>query len=220
MFDEIIKGKKPVQEKLLSYGFTKDGDYFQYLTEIMEGVFTLRIQIDAENTIKTDLIEQETGETYILYKTNATGSYVGEIRSAIEQVICDIAENCFENEIFKTAQVQMAIEFVRELYGDELEFLWKKFPYNAIWRRKDNKKWYGVILTVAGKKLGLKSNRIEEIIDLRMNPAETEKILARQHYYPGWHMNKKSWYTLVLDRSITDEELKERIRESYKLAGK
>ena len=220
MFDEIIKGKKPVQEKLLSYGFTKDGDYFQFLTEIMEGVFTLRIQIDAENTIKTDLIEKETGETYILYKTNATGSYVGEIRTAIEQVICDIAENCFENEIFKTAQVQMAIEFVRELYGDELEFLWKKFPYNAIWRRKDNKKWYGVILTVAGKKLGLKSNRIEEIIDLRMNPAENEKILARQHYYPGWHMNKKSWYTLVLDKSITDEELKERIRESYKLAGK
>ncbi len=33
-------------------------------------------------------------------------------------------------------------------------------------------------------------------------------------------MNKKSWYTFVLNGSIPDEELKERIRESYKLAGK
>ena len=33
----------------------------------------------------------------------------------------------------------MIIKYVRESYGDELEFLWKKFPDNAVWRRKDNK---------------------------------------------------------------------------------
>ena len=220
MFDEMIKRKKPVLEKLISYGLKRDGDSFQYLTEILNSTFVLTIHIGADNTIKTDLIEKETGEAYILYKTNASGAYVGEIRSAIEQVLYDIVQNCYETAIFKTAQAQMVIQFVREVYGDELEFLWTKFPDNAVWRRKDNKKWYGAVLTVAGKKIGLESDRIEEIIDLRMNPADGETILLRDNYYPGWHMNKKSWYTLVLNGSIPDEELKKRIRESYKLARK
>lgn len=182
--------------------------------------FALTIQISTDHAITTDLIEKETNEAYILYKTTASGAYIGEIRAAIKQIIDDIAQNCYETAVFKTAQAQMIIAFVKETYGDDLEFLWAKSPDNAIWRRKDNKKWYGAILTVAGKKIGLESDDIVEIIDLRMDPAEAETILARKHYYPGWHMNKKSWYTLVLDGGIPDEELKERLKEGYTLVGK
>lgn len=220
MFEEIIRRKEPVFPKLMCYGFTRNGDCFQYITEILNGEFILTVQIGTDHTVKTSLSEKETGEEYILYKTNASGAYVGEIRTAIERVICDIVQNCYETAIFKTSQAQMIIKFVREFYGDELEFLWTKFPDNAVWRRKDNKKWYGAILTVVGKKIGLESDGIEEIIDLRMNPTEAEVILSGKHYYPGWHMNKKSWYTLVLNGSIPDEELKERMKESYKLAEK
>lgn len=53
-----------------------------------------------------------------------------------------------------------------------------------------------------------------------MNPAEAESILSRKYHYPGWHMNKKRWYTIVLNGSISDENLKEKIRESYELAKK
>ncbi len=166
------------------------------------------------------MTENENGEPYVLYKTGASGTYVGKIRTAIEQVLSDVARQCYETAVFKTEQAQMIIKYVRESYGDELEFLWKKFPDNAVWRRKDNKKWYGAILTVAGKKLGLETDKIVEIIDLRMNSTEAETVLSRKHYYPGWHMNKKSWYTFVLDGSISNEELKERMMESYVLAGK
>lgn len=220
MFDEIIKRKKLIPEKLLACGFEKIGEFFQYFTEIRNGEFTLMIQIGMDGTIDTNLVENETGEAYILYKTGASGTYVGEIRTAIEEVMYDIVRQCYETSIFKTEQSQMIINFVREQYGDELEFLWEKFPDNAVWRRKDNKKWYGAILTVAGKKIGLETDKIEEIIDLRMNPAEADLILSRKNYYPGWHMNKKSWYTIVLNGSVPDEELKEKIMESYDLAGR
>lgn len=220
MFDEIIKRKKLIPEKLLTYGFEKNEEFFQYFTEIRNGEFTLMIQIGMDGTIDTNLVENETGEAYILYKTGASGTYVGEIRTAIEEVMYDIVRQCYETSIFKTEQSQMIINFVREQYGDELEFLWEKFPDNAVWRRKDNKKWYGAILTVAGKKVGLETEKIEEIIDLRMNPAEADLILSRKNYYPGWHMNKKSWYTIVLNGSVPNEELKEKIMESYDLAGR
>lgn len=220
MFEEIFLRKKLIPKKLTAYGFENNGNCYLYTTEIKNGEFILTVQIDKNGTIDTSLTEKETDEPYVLYKTNAQGTYVGEIRSAIEDVLNKIADMCYETAIFKTRQAQMVINFVRDAYDDELEFLWTKFPDNAVWRRKDNKKWYGAILTVIGKKIGLDTDKIVEIMDLRMEPAKSEEILSKEHYYPGWHMNKKSWYTIVLDESISDEELKTRIEESYHLAKK
>ena len=220
MFEEFTKRKKPIHEKLTAYGIEKEGNMFRYSREIRDGEFTLTLEIGKDGAIGTELIEKETGEEYVLYKTNASGAYVGGIRAAIGEVVGDVTGKCYETSVFRTEQAQMLREFVRETFGDELEFLWTQFPDNAVWRRKDNRKWYGAILTVEGRKLGLESERIEEIVDLRMDPKEAEEILSRANYYPGWHMNKKSWYTLILDGSISDGELKERLGESYRLAGK
>ena len=220
MFEEFTKRKKPIPEKLTAYGFEKEGNLFRYSREIRGGEFTLTLEIGEDGAIGTELIEKETGEEYVLYKTNASGAYGGGIRAAIGEVVGDVTRKCYETSVFRTEQAQMLREFVRETYGDELEFLWTQFPDNAVWRRKDNRKWYGAILTVEGRKLGLESERIEEIVDFRMDPKEAEEILSRANYYPGWHMNKKSWYTLVLDGGVSDGELKERLAESYRLAGK
>ena len=220
MFENIFKRKKCNIEKLSVYGFVrKDGKYI-YETNIINGTFRLQVFVAENGDVDTNLIEIENGEPYVLYKTNALGAFVGEIRAAIEAVLIDIANACYDPLVFKTNQAQMAIEYVRKKYGDELEFLWTKFPDNAVWRRKDNQKWYGAILTVNGAKIGLDTDEIVEIIDLRMKAENRDDILSREHYYPGWHMNKKSWYTIVLDHCIADEEIKLRINESYELAKK
>ena len=62
MFDEIIKRKKPVPERLISYGFEEIGSLFQYSTEIRCGEFTLTVQIGLDGAIDTNLVENETGE--------------------------------------------------------------------------------------------------------------------------------------------------------------
>lgn len=220
MFEDIFKGKKCNAEKMAAYGFTmKDGKGI-YETGIIDGAFRLRVFVAENGDVDTDLIEIENGEPYVLYKTNASGAFVGEIRAAVEAVLADIADACCDPSVFRTNQARMVIEFVRETYGDELEFLWEKFTDNAVWRRKDNRKWYGAILTVKGRKIGLDTDKIVEIIDLRMKPENRNDILSREHYYPGWHMNKKSWFTIVLDDGILDEEIKLRITESYELAKK
>ena len=220
MFEDIFKRKKRNIEKMSAYGFIiKDGKWM-YETNIMDGTFRLSVFIAENGDVDTNLIEIENNEPYVLYKTSASGVYVGEIRTAVETVLTDMANTCYDVSVFKTNQAQMIIEYVRKKYGDELEFLWTKFPDNAVWRRKDNQKWYGAILTVNGRKIGLNTDKTVEIIDLRMKAENKDAILSREHYYPGWHMNKKSWYTLVLDDSIADEEIKLRITESYELAKK
>jgi len=92
------------------------------------------------------------------------------------------------------------------------------FPDNAVWRRKDNNKWYGAILTVSRNKLELSSNEVAEIIDLRLEQEQMPKTVDHERYFPGWHMNKKSWYSIIPDNSVSTEEICYRIDESYKLA--
>lgn len=218
MFEEIFSRRKLNIDKLMRYGFESKENYWIYDTTIMNDTFKLHISVLENGYVDTDLIEADTNEPYTLYKTNASGTFVGEVRAEIEKVIRKISDECFELSVFNSEQALKVIDYVRDTYGDELEFLWTKFPDNAVWRRKDNNKWYGAILTVSKSKLGLSSNEAVEIIDLRLEQEQMTKTVDNKHYFPGWHMNKKSWYTIILDSSVPTEEICNRIDESYKLA--
>ncbi|MCD7729630.1 MAG: MmcQ/YjbR family DNA-binding protein [Clostridia bacterium] len=220
MFEDIFLHKKPVHDKLIKYGFCfKDGKY-TFTTEIIDGSFILEVTLNGQATPETQLTEKETGEQYTLYKTFAQGSFVGMVRTAVAEVLQDISDKCCDTAIFKQEQTLRVINFIKAEYGDSLEFLWEKFPDTAIWRRKDTSKWYGIAANIPKSKLGIDSKDNAEIIDLRSSPDKIESLLAEDGFYPGWHMNKKSWYTIILDGSIPDERLFELIRESYRLATK
>lgn len=218
MFDELFIRKTLNIEKALLFGFVKDNNDYRYEVDILDELFRLQVAILSDGSVNTILTEIETGEEYVLYKTNSAGSFVGEVRKAVGAFLAQVAENCYDPETFKTLQSKQLIDYVKANYGDKLEFLWKKFPDNAIWRRKDTGKWYGAILTVAKNKLGLDSDEIIEIIDLRISPDKLETLLLEEGYFPGWHMNKKNWYTIILDGSVAIEEIYSRVDESYRLA--
>ena len=218
MFENLFLHKRAIPEKLISYGFLKKGHEYEYVTNIMGGDFQLTIFIENTGVLSTTLTETATKEAYILYQTSACGPFVEGVRGAIKAVLMDVAEQCYEPAVFKAKQTVQLIDFVRKKYHDEPEYLWKRFPSNAVWRRKDNQKWYGVLLTVSRRKLRIKSDEIAEIIDLRVNPNILEKRIDHKRYYPGWHMNKKHWITIILDGSVPFEEICQRIDESYSLA--
>ena len=221
MMEFELKNKKLNTDKLLFFGFTLNDGIYTYSRDIADGNMKLKIAVKTDGRILTEIIDSGSEEEYVLHLVpNSQGEFVGRVRTEYEAVINEISEKCYETEIFKQAQSKRIIEFVRKEYDDELEFLWKKFDDNAIWRRKDNKKWYGAILTVSKRKLGLRSDDMAEIIDLRIQPELMNDLIAKKNYYPGWHMNKKHWFTVILDESVPDEKLFEHIRTSYVLAKK
>ena len=218
MFEDIFKHKKIIFEKLEAYGFKKIQDAYRYDAKILNGEFLLEITVTKDPTPCTKLIESVTGEEYILYKTDAVGAYVSAVRGAVVAVLQDIADRCYESAVFKEEQSAQVIAYIREKYGDELEYLWDKFPDSAIWRRKDSGKWYGVMLTVSGNKLNIPSDEVVEIIDLRCQPELLQNLIDNKSYYPGWHMNKRHWYTIILDGSVPLQLICHKIDESYLLA--
>ncbi len=219
--ETIFRYKKAVLKKLPEYGFEEEGGGYVYRTQICDNQMRLIVRINVCGEVETEVFDTETEEPYTLFLVDgAVGEFVGKVRSDYAGVLEDIAEKCFEREVFKGAHTQPLIEYVREKYGDELEFLWEKTPDCAVWRRKDNRKWYAAILTVRYSKLGIEREGTVEIIDMRMDPTELEKAVDDRTYYRGYHMNKKHWVTMLLDGSAPYDELVRRLDESYALAKK
>lgn len=221
MTEITFKNRKLNIEKLLSFGFEKtDGGYI-YHTDLVDVQMKLTMQIDKNGKIFTEVIDNASGEEYVLHRVVGTaGSFVGKVRTEYEAKLQEISAKCFEAEVFKSTQAKEVIAYVHKKYGDELEYLWQKFPDNAIVRRKDNKKWYAAILTVSRRKLGFDSDEIAEILDLRLNPYEMQTTVDNIKYFPGYHMNKKHWFTVCLDNTVPTKEIFARIDDSYKLALK
>ena len=214
----IIKNKKINEAKLLKYGFKKHSGKFAYKTDILDGLFHVTVEIMPPNIMKTQTVETETGELYTLHLTHSQGAFVGKIRDTYTKIIDDIKKNGFDMDVFRFEYSNNIIAYVKEKYGDEVEYLWEKFPNNAVARRKDNKKWYLAILTVKKDRLGLESSEEVEVIDLRANVNEVPQLIKERSIYPAYHMNKKHWITIILDGSVNIKKIYKSIDKSYELA--
>ena len=220
-FESVFDNRSFDRDKLIAFGFKEEGQAYVYTVPLSDPQFELKLTIFKNGKIISDVIDRETGEAYTLVKVPAaTGAFVGKLRSDVEKIVAGIANKCFYPDVFKSHVSRQVIAYVKNKYGDELEFLWPKFPRNAIFRRADNAKWYAAILTVAKNKLGLIGDEIIEIIDLRADSAQIAAMTDGEKYFPGYHMNKKHWLTICLDGSVSAEEIYALIDNSYLLAKK
>lgn len=204
-------------EKLLDYGFIKkDGTYY-YKKSILDDCFVVIIEISQEKQI-SKVIDLAFNDEYTLIDVdNPIGSFVGKVKNEYEKIITDFINCCTLMDVFKSKQTQQVIDYVRKKYNGELEYLWKKDPHAAIWRNKDNQKWYGLVMTLEENKLFGESKELVEIIDLRYQKNEVDKVVDNKTIFKGYHMNKNSWITLKLDESLDIKKIYELIDNSFEL---
>ncbi len=204
--------------KLLEYGFTLKNNHYIFEQKINDNHF--KVQIEISNTSQTSkIIDLSTDEEYILMDIKyASGDFIGKIKEEYENILNDIIIKCTTPNIFKSKQAKEIIKYIKEKYDDDLEYLWKKFSNNAIWRNKTNHKWYGALLILPENKLGIDSDQIIEIIDLRYPKDKIKEIIDNQKIFAGYHMNKNSWITIRLDGSMNNKEIFKLIDNSYQLS--
>lgn len=219
--DALFKNKRVIAGRLVPFGFSKGKSAFSYSARLLDGQFEMTVSVTRDGKVAAQVLDALTNEPYILHRlSDAAGAFVGTVREQYLGVLAKIADACFEPDFFKSEGARDIIEYVRGQYGDELEFLWERFPNNAIFRRKDNTKWYAALLTVKRAKLGLDGDGSLEVVDLRMAPEDIEKLVDREKYFPGYHMNKRHWITICLDGSVPQKEIHHRIDLSHALAAK
>lgn len=205
-------------EKLLLYGFINLNNDYEFQRLICDNKFKVIVQISAHRQI-SKVVDLSTDEEYTLVDVStSSGSFVGKVRDEYESIINDILKQCTSMNVFKSEQSIKVIKYVKEKYSDDLEYLWEKFSNNAVWRNKVNNKWYGALLIVSENKLGLASDKVVEIIDLRYQKDMISDIIDDKKIFKGYHMNKNSWITIRLDGSVALKEIYRLIDNSYNLS--
>ena len=107
-------------------------------------------------------------------------------------------------------------QYVKEQYGTEPEYLWKKDPDSAVLRHK-NGKWYAIIMVVEKKILGLEEDGNIDILDVKCDPDLVGMIIQTYGFLPGYHMNKRHWITILLDESVSEAKTLDFLDMSYDL---
>ncbi len=219
---EIFRQYKVDFNKLSDYGFIFQDDSYNFSTNILGEQMNLTLNIHSNKSMQMQIFDLESNEEYTLYLAeNASGVFVGEVRKELEKVLLDLRNKCFYKTIFKSKYALQLIEYVKSKYGDSLEFLWEKSPNNAIWRRRDNQKWYCAMLTTKATSIGIDSDEYVELIDFRENVEIIPTLIDNQNYFAAYHMNKKHWLTIKLDDCSLDfDTIIRHIDNSYALAKK
>ncbi len=205
-------------EKLESFGFRREGDTCFFEEDLLGGDFHLFVRVAADNVISTLLLDAKTEEPYVLHLVEqAQGAFVGEVRAAYWGVLNRIGESCGEHGAFHGAYVEDLLQYVRETYGDDIEYPWKDMDA-AVIRSHVTKKWYAVFMKILPVKIGLGGQKHIRVMNLHGAAEEVAALVDGKKCFPGYHMNRKYWYTICLDGSIPMTELHTLIDRSFDLS--
>jgi len=211
--EEIFKKRELDTKKLLEYGFIKNNDYLEYKKLILNNTFEIVITVK-ENKINGKVIDKEFDDEYLNYRLeNQTGEFVNTIRDEFVHTLEDIKENCTINKLFVNDQSNRLANLILKKYSDSPEFLFND-DTTGVFRNKNNKKWYGIILNVDYKKFYKKDGKVD-IINIKLNPNKIDNLINKKGFFRAFHMNKKSWVSIILDDTVKDEKIMKLIDESY-----
>ncbi|WP_300272975.1 MmcQ/YjbR family DNA-binding protein [uncultured Oscillibacter sp.] len=118
-----------------------------------------------------------------------------------------------------TACRDAVLQWIGDRYGAEPEYLWRKYPTYAVFRRQNNRKWFAALMEVSRKQLGLEGAEMVDILDLKCDPRLIGTLRESPGFLPAYHMNKANWITVLLDGSVTMEDLMPLLDLSYDLAN-
>ena len=209
--NNIFKRYVPISEKCKK----------EYEVFFLDNKFKAVIKIQDNGNVTGTVYDIENNDEFLPLRVESQeGSFVGKVREEYEKILTDIRDKYFTKNHFIYPQSNRITQLIYKKYGNKPEFLWEKFDGSGIFRNPESKKWYAGILDVKGNKITKTKHGIIEVLDIKLNPEEIQELLMQPDFYPAYHMNKKTWITIILDDSLSDKKIMELIEESHKLSFK
>lgn len=106
-------------------------------------------------------------------------------------------------------------QFINENYNAESDYPWLKYPNYEVFRHSNNRKWFALIMDIPKNKLGLPETDIIDVVNFKCDPLLIGSLLKEAGFFPAYHMNKESWITVALDKSVNDDTIKMLLDMSY-----
>ncbi len=109
--------------------------------------------------------------------------------------------------------------YIQETYAAQAEHLWVDDPLYAVFRHRENRKWFALVADISRSRLGLAGAGDISIVNLKCDPILVGSMVGQPGFFPAYHMSKTHWLTAALDGSADGEKLKFLLALSYDLTG-
>lgn len=213
---EIFKTYILNEKKLIKYGFTKEKDVYKYSKKFMDDTFEVNITIDKDSKVEGKVYDLDAESEYTNFRVeDITGSFALTIKEEYQNILKDIRNNCFDKKHFIFNQSNRITKLVINKYKVTPEFLWEKNPTDGVFRNLKSEKWFGLIMNIDKSKIIPNQNGDIEILNIKLDDINYQK---QKGIYPAYHMNKKSWVSIILDDTLTDEKIMKLLDISYELS--
>ncbi len=211
---EIFKRRIILFDRLESFGFVRaNGDYL-YERKIYDGMIA-RVRIAPLGEVSGDVYDEDLGEVYVNHRVeSATGAFVVGVRNAYTALLEEIAEAVSVEKRYVGDQTNRIDAYMLDRYGVSPEFMWKKFPHFGVYRNASTSKWFAIIMNIGKEKIVKGESGEVEVMNLKLDGLASDYL--GNGVYPSYHMNHKSWVTVLLDSSVGDDKVEEMIEISYK----
>ena len=214
--EETIFNRYSIDEnKLLEYGFNSD---YVYTVDILDNTFKVIVTY-VDKKITGKIIDLSFDEEYTNFRIERSGEFNLKIRSEYERILLDIRKKTCTKRTYIYDQANRINEFIYKKYSVSPDFPFKSSPYHGVYRNKDNK-WFSILIVIPFNKIDKNKFGLIEVINVKINPNDKDNLLKIEGIYEAYHMNKKSWISIILDDTLSDDLISEIIDNSYKLVSK
>ena len=110
--------------------------------------------------------------------------------------------------------------YVKEEYGELPEYLFGDSPDCAVYRHHGNRKWFCIIMSVSRRRLGINSDELTDIVNLKCSQEIISDIVRENGIFPAYHMNKNHWISVLLDGSVDGGTVRWLTKMSFELTDK
>ena len=200
------------KEQLLQFGFKEEAEKLIYRKEILDGSFLIEI-VFVDSQLLVEVYDLEFDEVYSLFSVDsAVGETVQNIREYVENLLSSILGLADESGKICSE----VIDYCNSKYGENIVNPFKKHPDILAFVNEKNK-WYALFLEVEYNKLNKNTGVTTKvkILNVKHPTDNILDIIDNQNIFPAYHMNKKHWISIVLDKNIKLETIKELIDISY-----
>lgn len=116
---------------------------------------------------------------------------------------------------------QFVLDYIGCLSGTSYDCPFEEDFDTTVLRHTSSGKWFGIIMSVNGKKIGREDSAVLDIINLKSNPEDSLILFdLYPEIIPAYHMNKTHWITVPLDNTLNRELVRSLIEKSYYLTKK
>lgn len=109
---------------------------------------------------------------------------------------------------------QAFLSYCFDKYGTTPDYPFEGDFQTAVLRHCDNSKWYAIAMKVSRRKIGIESDEVVDIVNLKLPTEMFGSFGVDDGVYPAYHMNKLHWISVCLS-DATDETVHFLVNASY-----